>query len=151
MVVPDPSPPNEPRDSNAAAICINSPFRLRQFLLLVPLLTPFLMCQFCGVDPEFASFFDKQSTETTTTTRPSKGDAPNYFRMKPDHPRYSKLTTPQLTTFASKLSPSAKVLLASHHGDAFEKASQRWSNQAVKTALAIVQVATPEDVSKTVS
>ncbi|KAI8088800.1 uncharacterized protein BX664DRAFT_331405 [Halteromyces radiatus] len=108
------------------------------------------MCQFCGVDPEFASFFDKDSEKSTMENNNPTSDAPNYFRLKPDHPRYTKLTTPQLTTFASKLSPQAQVLLSSHQGDEYTKASQRWSKQAIKSALAIVRVATPEDISKTI-
>ncbi|ORX60656.1 FAD-binding domain-containing protein [Hesseltinella vesiculosa] len=107
------------------------------------------MCQFCGIDPAFAAYFEKDDQPHQDAAAPTSSDAPNYFRMKPNHPRYSKLTTPQLTTFAGKLSANAKVI-APHQQPEFEQASKRWSKFAAKKALAIIQVATPEDVSKTV-
>ncbi|KAI8069604.1 hypothetical protein BC940DRAFT_271750 [Gongronella butleri] len=110
------------------------------------------MCQFCGVDPAFASFFEKdgqphQADASAEQAEPA--DAPNYFRMKPDHPRYAKLTTPQLTTFASKLTPGALVLMP-HQQPEFDQATRRWSKQAAKKALAIVRVAHVDDVAKTI-
>ncbi|KAI9307233.1 hypothetical protein BJ944DRAFT_262263 [Cunninghamella echinulata] len=110
------------------------------------------MCQFCGVDPAFASFFDKDSSadKNAATTTAGSHESLNFFRLKPDHPRYTKLTTPQLTTFASKLSSTSKVLVP-HQGEVFEKAAQRWSKQAIRTPLAIIQVTCAEDILKAIT
>ena len=119
------------------------------------------MCQFCGVDPAFAAYFDEPATGNDATTESQEqqqtvvsGDAPapNFFRLKPTNKRYQaggRITTQQLTTFGSSLSPNARVLMG-HHGQAYNDAIQRWSKCAIKHPLAVVMVATAEDVRKTV-
>ncbi|KAI7887021.1 FAD-binding domain-containing protein [Lichtheimia hyalospora FSU 10163] len=124
------------------------------------------MCQFCGVDPAFAAYFDdpnnnqeqqQQQDATAAASAPVTGEgsnpAPNFFRLKPTNPRYQqaggRITTQQLTTFNSSLSPNAQVLMG-HHGQPYTDALQRWSKCAVKHALAVIKVASAEDVSKTI-
>lgn len=124
------------------------------------------MCQFCGVDPAFAAYFDdpnnnqeqqQQQQDATAPSAPVTGDgnnpAPNFFRLKPTNPRYQqaggRITTQQLTTFGSSLSSNAQVLMG-HHGQPYTDALQRWSKCAVKHALAVIKVGSAEDVRKTV-
>ena len=123
------------------------------------------MCQFCGVDPAFAAYFDdpadnnkgieEQQQQQMEGTGANSADvpAPNFFRLKPTNKRYQaggRITTQQLTTFGSSLSPNARVIMG-HHGQAYNDAIRRWSNCAVKQALAVVMVTSAEDVRKTVS
>ncbi|KAI7855161.1 hypothetical protein BDC45DRAFT_439630 [Circinella umbellata] len=123
------------------------------------------MCQFCGVDPAFAAFFDdpadtnngteqQQQQQQPEVTGASNGDAPapNFFRLKPTNKRYQaggRITTQQLTTFGSSLSPTSRVIMG-HHGQAYNNAIRRWSKCAVKQALAVVMVTSAEDVRKTI-
>lgn len=127
-------------------------------------LTYTAMCQFCGVDPAFAAYFENNDNNGATVTQVSEmsevppstdnvAPAPNFFRLKPTNKRYQaggRITTQQLTTFASSLSAEARLLMG-HHGQTYHDALRRWSKCAVKPALAIVMPAIPEDVSKTVS
>ncbi|KAL0089642.1 hypothetical protein F4703DRAFT_1842031 [Phycomyces blakesleeanus] len=112
------------------------------------------MCQFCGVDPVFAASFeteDNNSNDKTPTqeTTQQHTNAPSFFRLKKSNKRYTGLTTQQLTTFASSLSPGAQVVMA-HHGEPYQKATKRWTKAAEKQPLAVVMVANAEDVSKTI-
>lgn len=123
------------------------------------------MCQFCGVDPAFAAYFEDPSGNNNNNKQEVQEDAgflnaptgdstpaPNFFRLKPTNKRYQssgRITTQQLTTFGSSLSPNARVYMG-HHGQPYNDAIRRWSNCAVKRALAVVMVASAEDVSKTV-
>ncbi|KAI9032721.1 hypothetical protein CLU79DRAFT_727624 [Phycomyces nitens] len=111
------------------------------------------MCQFCGVDPVFAASFESNDTnaepkETKETTQENT-NAPSFFRLKKSNKRYTGLTTQQLTTFASSLSPGAQVIMA-HHGEAYNKAIKRWTKAAEKKPLAVVMVGNANDVSKTI-
>ncbi|KAI9495333.1 hypothetical protein BDB00DRAFT_786414 [Zychaea mexicana] len=122
------------------------------------------MCQFCGVDPAFAAYFDDPAADSSNNNEAqqqeqqvditSSGDAPapNFFRLKPTNKRYQaggRITTQQLTTFGSSLSSKARVIMG-HHGQAYNDALRRWSKCAVKRALAVVMVADAEDVRKTI-
>ncbi|KAG0169897.1 hypothetical protein DFQ28_002823 [Apophysomyces sp. BC1034] len=108
------------------------------------------MCQFCGVDPAFATYFDspEQQIADTSSVAPTTS-APNFFRLKKTNKRYRGLTTQQLTTFASSLSPNARLYMG-HHREPYQQVLRRWSKCAVKAALAVVRVATAEDVAKTI-
>ncbi|CAO3688050.1 unnamed protein product [Umbelopsis vinacea] len=76
------------------------------------------MCQFCGVDPAFAAFFDNT-------------------QGVPQDP----------SVISASLSPNAQVITEAD-GQAYTNAIRRWSKCAIKPAKAVIKPTTPEDVSK---
>ncbi|KAG2179796.1 hypothetical protein INT43_003579 [Umbelopsis isabellina] len=111
------------------------------------------MCQFCGVDPAFAAFFENtqgvpQDPSVISIQAPAK---PNFFRLKPKSKTMSTeskgLQEQQLKNFQSSLSPEARVITESD-GSAYTNAIRRWSKCAIKPAKAVIMPTTAEDVSK---
>lgn len=115
------------------------------------------MCQFCGVDPAFAAFFENTQgvpqDPTVIAAQPTPAK-PNFFRLKPKSSNMSTeskgLNESQVRSFQTSLSPNAQVITKSD-GQLYTDAIKRWSKCAIKPALAVIKPATPEDVSKIAS
>lgn len=131
--------------------CLITPLSVQPISLLFLL----LMCQFCGVDPAFAAFFENtqgvpQDPSVISVQTPAK---PNFFRLKPKSktmPTESKgLQEQQLKNFQTSLSSRARVITESD-GSAYTDAIRRWSKCAIKPAKAVIMPTTAEDVSKIV-
>jgi hypothetical protein len=115
------------------------------------------MCQFCGVDPTFAAFFDNAQgvpqDPSVISVQPTPAK-PNFFRLKPKQTAMAQesknLNEAQLRSFQTSLSPNAQVITEAD-GQAYTNAIRRWSKCAIKPAKAVIKPTTPEDVSKIVS
>jgi hypothetical protein len=115
------------------------------------------MCQFCGVDPAFAAFFEntqgvpQDPSVISTQATPAK---PNFFRLKPKLSNMASeskdLKESQLRSFQNSLSQNAQVITETD-GKLYTDAIRRWSKCATKPALAVIKPGTPEDVSKIAS
>ncbi|KAF7731404.1 hypothetical protein EC973_000212 [Apophysomyces ossiformis] len=101
------------------------------------------MSQACGIDPAFAAYFDAPKEQT------DQGIAMNPSTTTTGSGHVSE-STKVLIALASSLSANARLYM-SHHGEPYYEALRRWSKCAVKPAMAVVKVATAEDVAKTAS
>ncbi|RUP45926.1 hypothetical protein BC936DRAFT_147557 [Jimgerdemannia flammicorona] len=122
------------------------------------------MCQFCGLDPAYALYFDSLPTEPRPLSAPvplninsTSAPVPNFFRLKKKKQPKSviapmvnpKLTPNQIAAFTSALSPQAEVLTP-ESGGAYHAALKRWSRSAEKPAQIVVKPYCAEDVSKAI-
>ncbi|RUS27487.1 hypothetical protein BC938DRAFT_483191 [Jimgerdemannia flammicorona] len=122
------------------------------------------MCQFCGLDPAYALYFDSLPTEPRPLSAPvplninsTSAPVPNFFRLKKKKQPKSviapmvnpKLTPNQIAAFTNALSPQA-VVLTPESGGAYHAALKRWSRSAEKPAQIVVKPYCAEDVSKAI-
>ncbi|KAG2172166.1 hypothetical protein INT44_005537 [Umbelopsis vinacea] len=110
------------------------------------------MCQFCGVDPAFAAFFENTQgvpqDPSVIPTQPTPAK-PNFFRLKPKLSNMASesktLNESQLRSFHNSLSQNAQVITETD-GKLYTDAIRRWSKCAIKPALAVIKPGTPEDI-----